>query len=47
MDAIKKRNNGKEVEVKKAKAAESLGMTPRALRYRLTAMREQGVNITF
>lgn len=31
----------------KAKAAESLGMTPRALRYRLTAMREQGVNITF
>ncbi len=31
----------------KAKAAESLGMTPRALRYRLTAMREQGVQITF
>ncbi len=31
----------------KTKAAESLGMTPRALRYRLTAMREQGVQITF
>jgi DNA-binding NtrC family response regulator len=31
----------------KAKAAESLGMTPRALRYRLTAMREQGVHVTF
>ena len=27
----------------KAKAAASLGMTPRALRYRLSAMREQGV----
>lgn len=31
----------------KTKAAESLGMTPRALRYRLTAMRQQGVHITF
>ncbi len=31
----------------KTKAAESLGMTPRALRYRLNAMREQGVQITF
>jgi two-component system response regulator FlrC len=31
----------------KTKAAESLGMTPRALRYRLTAMREQGVHLTF
>jgi DNA-binding NtrC family response regulator len=30
----------------KAKAAESLGMTPRALRYRLNAMREQGVLVT-
>ncbi|MGE8361641.1 sigma 54-interacting transcriptional regulator [Pseudomonas sp.] len=30
----------------KTKAAESLGMTPRALRYRLNAMREQGVQIT-
>ena len=29
----------------KTKAAESLGMTPRALRYRLNAMREQGVQI--
>ncbi|MCY1337772.1 Regulatory protein AtoC [compost metagenome] len=29
----------------KTKAAESLGMTPRALRYRLHAMREQGVQI--
>ena len=29
----------------KTKAAQSLGMTPRALRYRLTAMREQGVQI--
>lgn len=27
----------------KSKAAQSLGMTPRALRYRLSAMREQGV----
>jgi transcriptional regulator with GAF, ATPase, and Fis domain len=27
----------------KTKAAQSLGMTPRALRYRLSAMREQGV----
>ncbi|WP_462380844.1 sigma 54-interacting transcriptional regulator [Pseudomonas sp. Marseille-QA0892] len=31
----------------KAKAAASLGMTPRALRYRLNAMREQGVQIDF
>jgi two-component system response regulator FlrC len=31
----------------KTKAAESLGMTPRALRYRLTAMRENGVQVTF
>ena len=31
----------------KTKAAESLGMTPRALRYRLNAMRQQGVQITF
>ncbi|MDF3933857.1 sigma-54 dependent transcriptional regulator [Pseudomonas citronellolis] len=31
----------------KTKAAESLGMTPRALRYRLNAMREQGVNLSF
>jgi two-component system response regulator FlrC len=31
----------------KTKAAESLGMTPRALRYRLNAMRQQGVHITF
>ena len=30
----------------KTKAAKSLGMTPRALRYRLNAMREQGVQIT-
>lgn len=30
----------------KTKAAQSLGMTPRALRYRLNAMREQGVQIT-
>jgi two-component system response regulator FlrC len=29
----------------KSKAAASLGMTPRALRYRLNAMREQGVQI--
>lgn len=29
----------------KTKAAESLGMTPRALRYRLKAMREQGVQV--
>nr|WP_231701609.1 sigma-54 dependent transcriptional regulator [Halopseudomonas xinjiangensis] len=29
----------------KAKAAERLGMTPRALRYRLNAMREQGVEL--
>ncbi|MWV17393.1 AAA domain-containing protein [Pseudomonas sp. L-22-4S-12] len=29
----------------KAKAAASLGMTPRALRYRLSAMREQGLSI--
>lgn len=29
----------------KARAAERLGMTPRALRYRLNAMREQGVQI--
>ena len=29
----------------KAKAAQSLGMTPRALRYRLNAMREQGLQI--
>lgn len=29
----------------KAKTAERLGMTPRALRYRLNAMREQGVEI--
>src|SRR5690606_18121849 len=29
----------------KTKAAESLGMTPRALRYRLNAMREQGIQI--
>ena len=29
----------------KAKAAQSLGMTPRALRYRLNAMREQGMQI--
>ncbi|MDV3443859.1 helix-turn-helix domain-containing protein, partial [Pseudomonas otitidis] len=27
----------------KSKAAASLGMTPRALRYRLSAMRQQGV----
>lgn len=31
----------------KAKAAASLGMTPRALRYRLNAMREQGVQVDF
>jgi two-component system, response regulator FlrC len=31
----------------KTKAAESLGMTPRALRYRLNAMRQQGVQLTF
>lgn len=31
----------------RAKAAESLGMTPRALRYRLQAMREQGVPMDF
>lgn len=31
----------------KTKAAESLGMTPRALRYRLNAMRQQGVHVTF
>ncbi|MFZ5959118.1 sigma 54-interacting transcriptional regulator [Pseudomonas knackmussii] len=31
----------------KTKAAESLGMTPRALRYRLNAMREQGVHLSF
>ena len=31
----------------KAKAAQSLGMTPRALRYRLNAMREQGMQINF
>ncbi|SEM63332.1 DNA-binding transcriptional response regulator, NtrC family, contains REC, AAA-type ATPase, and a Fis-type DNA-binding domains [Pseudomonas sp. ok272] len=30
----------------KTKAAHSLGMTPRALRYRLNAMREQGIQIT-
>lgn len=30
----------------KTKAAQSLGMTPRALRYRLNAMREQGVLVT-
>lgn len=30
----------------KAKAAERLGMTPRALRYRLNAMREQGVEVS-
>lgn len=30
----------------KTKAAQSLGMTPRALRYRLNAMREQGVQVT-
>ncbi|MNJ63300.1 Bacterial regulatory protein, Fis family [compost metagenome] len=29
----------------KTKAAESLGMTTRALRYRLNAMREQGIQI--
>lgn len=29
----------------KSKAAQSLGMTPRALRYRLSAMREQGVQL--
>lgn len=29
----------------KSKAAERLGMTPRALRYRLNAMREQGVQV--
>ncbi|MDT4866844.1 Bacterial regulatory protein, Fis family [compost metagenome] len=29
----------------KTKAAESLGMTPRALRYRLNAMREQGLQV--
>lgn len=29
----------------KSKAAQSLGMTPRALRYRLSAMREQGVQV--
>jgi len=29
----------------KTRAAESLGMTPRALRYRLNAMREQGVQL--
>ncbi|CAD5110207.1 sigma-54 dependent transcriptional regulator [Zestomonas carbonaria] len=29
----------------KTKAAQSLGMTPRALRYRLNAMREQGVQV--
>lgn len=31
----------------KSKAAHSLGMSPRALRYRLSAMREQGVVIPF
>ncbi|HVL02395.1 MAG TPA: sigma-54 dependent transcriptional regulator [Dongiaceae bacterium] len=31
----------------KTKAAKSLGMTTRALRYRLNAMRQQGVQITF
>lgn len=31
----------------KTKAAESLGMTPRALRYRLNAMRQDGVQLTF
>ena len=31
----------------KTKAAESLGMTTRALRYRLNAMREQGVQVHF
>lgn len=31
----------------RAKAAESLGMTPRALRYRLQTMREQGVPMDF
>ena len=31
----------------KAKAAQSLGMTPRALRYRLNAMREHGMQINF
>ncbi|WP_414718408.1 sigma-54 dependent transcriptional regulator [Stutzerimonas nosocomialis] len=31
----------------KAKAAQSLGMTPRALRYRLNAMREQGIQLNF
>ncbi|WP_375138211.1 sigma-54 interaction domain-containing protein [Stutzerimonas azotifigens] len=31
----------------KAKAAQSLGMTPRALRYRLNAMREQGIQVNF
>jgi DNA-binding NtrC family response regulator len=31
----------------RARAAESLGMTPRALRYRLQAMREQGVQVNF
>ncbi len=31
----------------KGKAAASLGMTPRALRYRLKAMREQGLNLNF
>ncbi|PAA02679.1 AAA family ATPase [Pseudomonas fragi] len=29
----------------KSKAAQSLGMTPRALRYRLSAMREQGISM--
>ena len=31
----------------KAKAAASLGMTSRALRYRLNAMREQGIELNF
>ncbi|MFS2128160.1 helix-turn-helix domain-containing protein, partial [Pseudomonas sp. Pseusp97] len=31
----------------KTKAAQSLGMTTRALRYRLNAMREQGVQVQF
>jgi DNA-binding NtrC family response regulator len=31
----------------KTKAAASLGMTSRALRYRLNAMREQGIELNF
>ena len=39
LDAIRK------CDGHKSKAAQSLGMTPRALRYRLSAMRDQGITM--